>query len=427
MVVSFDHLHAGFLGCCGNDWIETPNLDRLAAEAVFFDQHFCENLDPAAANHAWWTGQYQFPIDEDRQRQTPSFVETLHARGVRSCLVVESDGRDETAVAPAFGDVLTVRGRDGFDVPEDETPFARVVRQSGDWLHESAAENRPMLLWIKSRGVPIPWVPPQAFAELYLDEFGLAEETASTQEPEDEEEIEVFSLPPAEEEGSTVERDASLDWRYAAAMYAAYITLVDRWLGMLLATLKESPGWEGALLIVTAAAGQELGEHAPVGNDSLFLRSESAQTPLWIRLPGSDQGGTRRQALVQTLDLPPTLLEWFCGGETDANAEQESLAGRSLLPLVRNEPVAPREFVVLGNDRAEWGIRTPDFFYVEPGNRSPAAEPVPARLFEKPHDRWDQSDVLSQYPQVAEELQGLLRRRIAELAARSSSISRSPK
>ena len=127
VVVSFDHLHPGFLGCCGNDWIESPNFDRLAAEAVVFDQHFCENLDPAAANHAWWTGEYQFPLTEERQHRSPPFVEILHARGVRSCLVVESDGRDETAVAPPFGQIITVRGADGFEMPEKETPFASAV------------------------------------------------------------------------------------------------------------------------------------------------------------------------------------------------------------------------------------------------------------------------------------------------------------
>ncbi|MGE5191900.1 MAG: sulfatase [Deltaproteobacteria bacterium] len=428
MVVSFDHLHAGFLGCCGNDWIETPNFDRLAAEAVFFDQHFCENLDPAAANHAWWTGQYQFPLDEKHQRASASFVEILHARSVTSCLVVESDGRDETTVAPPFGEVLTVRGTDGFDVAENETPFARAVTRCSDWLREGAGAMGPALLWIKSRGVPTPWVPPQAFAELYLDEFGLAEEATTVEELDDDDDVEASSPAPAEEEAPSGERDGSLDWRYAAAMYVAYMTLVDRWLGMLLATLNESPDWEDALLIVTTGAGQALGEHAPLGDETPLLRSESVQTPMWIRVPGSDQGGTRRQALAQTVDLPPTLLEWFCGADGIRNSETgpaPPLAGRSLLPLLRNEPVAPREFVVLGNDRAEWGIRTSDFFYVEPGDQNAKPVPPPARLFEKPHDRWDQSDVRSQYPQVAEKLQGMLLRQIKDLTARSTGFSRS--
>src|SRR5438105_1348483 len=140
VVVSFDHLHLGYLGCYGNDWIETPHLDRLATNAVVFDRHYCENLDPAAANHAWWTGVYQFALDAQQQRQSPSFLDTLHASSVNTHLVVESDGRDDTAIAPPFGQVTTVRGTDGFDLAEGETPFARTVKQCAAWLNESTAD-----------------------------------------------------------------------------------------------------------------------------------------------------------------------------------------------------------------------------------------------------------------------------------------------
>src|SRR5579862_9024313 len=102
LVITFDHLHLGYLGCYANDWIETPNFDRLASQAVVFDRHFVENLDAAAANHAWWTGRFQFPLNEDRQRECRSFVDELRAAGVNSTLVVESDGRGDTSVAPAF-------------------------------------------------------------------------------------------------------------------------------------------------------------------------------------------------------------------------------------------------------------------------------------------------------------------------------------
>jgi arylsulfatase A-like enzyme len=198
-------------------------------------------------------------------------------------------------------------------------------------------------------------------------------------------------------------------------MYAAYVTLIDRGMGRLLGALRETPGWEHALLIVTAAAGQSLGEHAPVGAGTIPLRSEVLQTPLWIQVPGFDQGGTRRQALVQSIDVAPTLVDWFCGAAADVKppeAPAASAMGRSLLPLIWNQEIALREWLIMGDGRAEWGIRTPDFFYIEPGDGNPAPDDSQAVLFEKPHDRWDQSDVLSQYPQVAEELRTALRREI---------------
>jgi arylsulfatase A-like enzyme len=45
IVVQASGLHLGFLGCYGNDWIATPNLDRLAAEGIVFDQHYVASLN----------------------------------------------------------------------------------------------------------------------------------------------------------------------------------------------------------------------------------------------------------------------------------------------------------------------------------------------------------------------------------------------
>ncbi|HEY2253204.1 MAG TPA: sulfatase-like hydrolase/transferase [Planctomycetaceae bacterium] len=425
VVVTFDHLHLGYLGCYGNDWIETPNLDRLATTAVVFDRHCCENIDPTAANHAWWNGIYQFALDAHRQRRCPSFLDELQAAQVDTHLIVESDGRDDTAVAPPFGRVSTVRGADGFDVAEGETPFARTVKRCAALLTESSGDSMPALLWIKSRGVPVPWVPPRQFADLYLEEFGLAARSdddgsgADVDEPDGADRGDPEDPEESAAGAAAAPVDDSLDWRYAAAMYAAYVTLLDRWLGQLLAAIDESPGWKESLLIVCAGAGQSLGEHGALVDERIPLRAECLQTPLWVRVPGSDQAGTRRQALVQTVDLAPTLLEWFYrhaqGTPVQTSPEGAPTRGHSLLPVIYNTVNSHRDMALMGNGRSEWGIRTDEFFYVEPGDRPDETKRSAAVLFEKPHDRWDQFDVLSQFPQVSEDLRSRLRQQIEKL------------
>jgi arylsulfatase A-like enzyme len=415
VVLTFDHLHAGFLGCYGNDWIETPNLDRLASQAVVFDRHYCENLDPAAANHAWWTGRYQFPLNQEQQRAEPAILSALHAAGVRTRLFIESDESDDVTVAPPFDDVSSIRGTDGFEVVERETPLARVVGACEQWLTgPDARSSRSVLLWIKSRGIPSPWVPPRVFADLYLEEFGLAaaRDDEAAVEPGDLQRDEEESPLPADSPAA----DDSLDWRYGAAMYAAYVTLVDRWVGKLLGALDSAPGWNAALLIVTAGAGQVLGEHGRLADAQVRLRAECLHTPFWLRLPGSDQAGTRRQALIQTTDLAPTLLSWF-GAASETQPATDRSTGHDLLPLVCNQRDSCRDFALTGIGRQEWGIRTHDFFYVEPGDVPPAGEQVPGQLFEKPRDRWDQSNVITQQLRVADELRAVLQdaiRRISE-------------
>jgi arylsulfatase A-like enzyme len=407
VVLTFDHLHAGFLGCYGNDWIETPNLDRLASQSVVFDRHFCENLDPSAANHAWWTGRYQFPLNYEQQRAEPAILSALHAAGVRTRLFVESDEGDDVTVAPPFDDVSSIRGTDGFEVVERDTPLARVVAACEQWLSgPDARSSQPALLWVKSRGIPSPWVPPRVFADLYLEEFGLAaaRDDEAPDEPGDVQQAEQDEASRPEDAPAA---DDSLDWRYGAAMYAAYVTLVDRWVGKLLGVLNTTPGWNAALLIVTAGAGQVLGEHGRLADEQLRLRAECLHTPFWLRLPAGDQAGTRRQALIQTTDLAPTLLAWF-GAASGAQPAAECPTGHNLLPVVCNQRDSCRDFALTGIGRQEWGIRTYDFFYVEPGDVPPAGEQVPGQLFEKPRDRWDQSNVSTQQPRISDELRDLL-------------------
>src|SRR4051812_49977880 len=69
IVVVCNSLHLGFLGPYGNSWIETPHLDRLAAEGVVFDYHFPENLTTLPTRRSWWTGRTGFPTP--KQGWTP--------------------------------------------------------------------------------------------------------------------------------------------------------------------------------------------------------------------------------------------------------------------------------------------------------------------------------------------------------------------
>src|SRR5205809_5229954 len=63
-------LHLGYVGCYGNEWVQTPNLDRLAAEGIVFDQHYADQPDAAGAQRAWQTGCYQLP--------SPSEADSVH-------------------------------------------------------------------------------------------------------------------------------------------------------------------------------------------------------------------------------------------------------------------------------------------------------------------------------------------------------------
>ena len=81
IVIEVTGLHLGYLGCYGNDWVATPNLDRLAVEGIVFDWHFADQpeLQPRTPwqDRSVGTGCYARPGDAataTKHRRRASFV-----------------------------------------------------------------------------------------------------------------------------------------------------------------------------------------------------------------------------------------------------------------------------------------------------------------------------------------------------------------
>ena len=180
------------------------------------------------------------------------------------------------------------------------------------------------------------------------------------------------------------------------ANYVDQISAYDRSLGVLLAAINGLNDSEQPLLIVTAAAGERMMTAFGSSEEDDPLPEEVVHCPLWIRVPGSEQAGSRRQALTQPTDLAPTLVEWF--GITLPNFQ---LDGQSLIPLLEGRETEIRESAFLGNGQNETAIRDRDFCLIRSGTAVP-------RLFIKPDDRFNKADVASQYPSVVDDLEQLL-------------------
>jgi arylsulfatase A-like enzyme len=192
--------------------------------------------------------------------------------------------------------------------------------------------------------------------------------------------------------------------------YAGTVTLVDRWLGELFQALRRMGRTEDTLILFTSDQGEPLGEHGYVRRFRPWLYEELIHTPLMIRMPGGKYGGNRHQALVQTVDLLPTILSYF-----DLRPELERpLHGHDLLPLIRGESTKVRDYAVMGMDTEEFAIRTHLWHLVLPVVVDPE-EPRLTELYRKPEDRWDQNNVVDQHPDVADHLELALRRFIEAL------------
>jgi len=192
------------------------------------------------------------------------------------------------------------------------------------------------------------------------------------------------------------------------------VTLVDRWLGVLFEALHRLGRMEDTLLIFTSDQGEPLGEHGYVRRFRPWLYEELIHTPLMVRMPRGKHGGVRHQAIVQTVDLLPTIVSAL--GLPPLGDDLPPIQGYDLLPLIRGEQTKVRDYACLGMDVAEFAIRTHLWHLVVPVESDPD-EPRSPELFAKPEDRWDQNNVIDRHPEVADHLE-LTLRRFVELLGR---------
>ena len=464
IVIVCNSLHLGFLGAYGNSWIETPHLDRLASEGVVFDHHFPENLTTIPTRRSWWTGRYGFPNPEQGwtplQVDEPILPDLLWNQGVRTALISDVPMLREAGqgFGRGFDDVIWVRGsgydplvppgdpraksvriddEPGLRLPPDDDPdldlwtqrweqylrnravlgtdveentgTARTVAAAIDWLERREQERDPFVLWLDLFSPHGPWDPPEPFRDQYAaaepDEFEAGEE-GDLVEDEDEEEFALEEVPalidvPAGAVGDVLDETELLRLRRT---YAGTVTFVDHCLGKFFEALRRLGRMDDTLIVFTSDQGEPLGEHGFVRRFRPWLYEELVHTPLIVRMPGRRHGGTRHHALVQTVDLLPTILSAL------GLPPNERAHGHALLPLLRGEDTKVRDFACMGMDVEEFAIRTHLWHLILPIEPDPDDPPRGIELYRKPEDRWDQNNVAAQHPEVAEHLELTLRR-----------------
>jgi arylsulfatase A-like enzyme len=469
IVVVCNSLHLGFLGMYGNAWIETPNLDRLAAEGIVFDYHFPENLTTLPTRRSWWTGRYGF-ADHD-QGWTPLRTDELILpdflwdKGVQTALISDVPLLREVGLGygRGFDQAIWVRGQ-GYDplVPagdprvrhvrledeprlrlppgddpdralwksrweqflrnrvalqtdrEENTGVARTVKAAIEWLERRPRTSDPFVLWLDIFSPHGPWDTPEPYRDQYVmiepDEFEAGEEGDLVEElsEDDDQDIDIEEVAalidvPAGAVGDVISEPELFRLRRT---YAGTVTLVDRWLGELFEAMRRLGRMDDTLLVFTSDQGEPLGEHGYVRRFRPWLYDELIHTPLILRLPRGQFGGVRHQALVQSVDLLPTIVSALGLKPID---DEASPHGHDLLPLIRGEQSKLRDYACLGMDVAEFAIRTHLWHLIVPIDVDPD-EPRSAELYRKPEDRWEQNNVIDQNSEVSEHLELTLRR-----------------
>jgi arylsulfatase A-like enzyme len=401
LVLAARGLQTAYMGCYGNPWIATPNLDALAASGVVFDQHFADRADAAGARRTWRDGRHHLPdpsYSEPLADGNADLIEQLAKRGVTTCVVLD-DGRPVESGFEA-----------GWNEVERAASFDGVLEAAGAALNRLARRD-DWLLWVDLAVLLPPWDTPEEFLAPYF-----AEEPADDPEEDEEEELEdEEDEEEAEEEADEEElltpisdpifgainpTDEVLFARLQSS-YAAAVTRLDEGVGRLLERLGDLDGAEDTLVVWTADCGQALGEHGVIGAAPPLAHEETVHLPLILSLPGADEAGRRVAALTQAVDLAPTLADVF-------EVELSSAQGQTLLPLVYGASEEIRPYVCSGaltGDATEWSLRTPEYALLLPVQ----AETGGSRLYVKPDDAYEVNNVVQHHMELAEELERTLR------------------
>ncbi len=352
ILLMFDSLNRRLLEPYGCDWTRTPNFSRLAEKSVTFDTCYAGSLPCMPARRELHTGRYNFlhrswgplePFDD-------SLPELLRKAGVYTHMISDHQHYWEDGGATYHHRYDTweiVRGQEGdcwkasVRDPEYGPHYGRMWRQDVvNRAYIRGEEDFPQakvfdlgLEFLEKNGGEDNWF-------LHLETFDPHEPFAAAQRyrelyPHD------YSGPPfdwPEYRRVTEPREAVEHCRYE---YAALLSMCDAYLGRILDYMDEHAMWEDTALIVCTDHGFLLGEHDCWAKCVHPFYNEVAHIPLFIWDPRLGEAGTRRSSLVQTIDLPPTVLDLYGLSPT------KDMQGRSLRPVMEcDAPV--REFALFG-------------------------------------------------------------------------------
>ena len=145
------------------------------------------------------------------------------------------------------------------------------------------------------------------------------------------------------------------DPRLVKAYYYAMVELIDDQFGRIVDTLIETGQYENTIIIFTSDHGELLGDHGLIYKGCRFFEGLT-HVPLIISWPAKGISNVKSSALVELVDLAPTILE-AAGMDVPYYMQ-----GRSLLPIVKGEkdPSYHKDHVISEYHDAIGGPQMPD-------------------------------------------------------------------
>ncbi|MBZ4191070.1 sulfatase [Niabella beijingensis] len=318
-----DDINWDDLGSYGNKQIRTPNLDRMAADGMRFDNFFVTASSCSPSRTSILTGRYPHNTGA-AELHTPLpagltyFPEQLRSAGYYTALL--GKWHEGPATARAYDSVISGARRNGSGGEQQWLKMISTCKSTG----------KPFFLWLATFDAHREWSPDSEFT--------------ITHDPRKD-----IRVPPTLIDDSATRRDL--------ASYYNEIGRIDAYLGKLRATLEREGLAQNTIIIFTADNGR------PFPGSKTRLQDRGLKEPFLLYWPGHAQRGAVSDALISSIDIAPTLLE--IAGIQPA----PSIQGTSFLPLLK-QPGSPFRSYIFGEhnwhdyEAYERSVRTKDFLYI---------------------------------------------------------------
>jgi|GEM_PF-4932199 arylsulfatase A-like enzyme len=358
ILITLDTVRKDYIGCYGNDWIQTKHIDEMAQKGVLFKNAYSAayTTNPSHASiltslmpfeHGVIGNDYNLAhsiprlpqILKEEKYVTGAFVSVYHLDKQNSGMSLWFDHYDEVPKKwpEEFGSMTYNLTRSA----------STVTSAAIDWLEKIYEEN--FFLWIHYYDPHSPYIAEGNYHRMYYQGDPRSDTHTSMQNVK-------FNL----------SWDVNLlDWihsyndlEYFKKEYGSEITMTDDQIGRLVNALKRMDLYENTLIVLTADHGESFGEHN-LYFDHWTNFNTDIHVPLIISYPPMIPQGVEVEAIASGIDIAPTILDML---EINDNfLAKNTFQGKSLRPYWESKEVTENRILtsdgLFYKDIAAWNER----------------------------------------------------------------------
>jgi arylsulfatase A-like enzyme len=345
-----DEQRADTLGCYGNELVQTPNLDKLAAASQVFENAYVTQSVCTPSRSSIMTGLWphsngcimnNIPLEPETQTiaemVSPEYVrgyygkwhlgdEVVPQHGFEHWVSIEDNYRrhySRPEYLSLFSDyhhflvdhgfepdrekegALVFNRRTAAELPEEYTKARFLGREAAAFIRQNAGQ--PFVLYVNFLEPHPPTIGP--FDRLYAPEDLPLGPAFNQRPPHNAARINHMLsrhwLSCPDEYDEDLRTEAGL--RRLRAKYLGQVTLVDRAVGDILQALDETGQADDTIVVYSSEHGDMMGDHGLIRKCVSY--EEALKVPLIVRVPWLDGAGSRIEGRFSQIDLVPTLLD----------------------------------------------------------------------------------------------------------------------